>query len=103
MNLWGETMYARPSLNFEVCTPAAHPTLSIRLNGGGKRLVDLASRLLISATVFDSMAAAGREFQSGIVQCQKEVCPSVVLGLRCKINRPDCLIVPTICSFICWD
>ena len=35
MNLWGETMYARPSLNFEVCTPAAHPTLSIRLNGGG--------------------------------------------------------------------
>ena len=30
-----------------------------------------------------SQPAAGREFQSGIVRCQKEFCPSVVLALRC--------------------
>ena len=33
--------------------------------------------------IIGPMAAAGREFQSGIVRCQNEFCPSVVLALMC--------------------
>ena len=52
--------------------------------GGGKGLVDLVNQLTFQrCTVFYSMAAAGRELQSGIVRCQKEFCLSVVLALRC--------------------
>ena len=40
--------------------------------GVGKRLVDLVNQLTLdTAAVFDSMAAAVSEFQSGIVRCQK--------------------------------
>ena len=59
------------------------PLWSIRLEGG-KRLADLVDQLTLNAaTVFDSIAAAGIEFQSGIVRCQKGFCPSVVLALMC--------------------
>ena len=73
------------SLIFECIAYSSSPSLwSIRLEGGGGGWqIKSTSWLLNAATVFDSMAAAGREFQSGIVRCQKEFCPSVVLALMC--------------------
>ena len=51
--------------------------------GGGERLADLVDQLTLECCHSFRLAAAGREFQAGIVQCQKEFCPSVVLALMC--------------------
>ena len=79
------------AMTFTLSSYSSSPPLwSIRLEAMRlANLVDQLERLLNAATVFDSMAAAGREFQSGIVRCQNKFCSSVVLALMC--------------SFICWD
>ena len=79
-----ESVLAPPTGNplATVVTPVhhAHTQIYNEIYAPAARQCGISGWRETAATVFDSMAAVGRLFQSGIVRYQKEFCPSVVLA-----------------------